>query len=138
VLSEAYVSADLSSADGWRWALSHGVIAGRWKTSDFLAQLRTVYIDGSGQLSQKYLCDPGGRGVYDFVRPTICAARDIRGASSQDNTATPCDAFSSGVRFETYPLDTLGTFGDAPDAGSRCSPTAGGVPEGDDCAPASP
>jgi hypothetical protein len=137
VLNEAYLSADLSSAGG-RWALSQGVLAGRWKTSDFLAQLRTVYIESSGVVSKTYLCDPNGRIAYDLVRETICAARDIRGASSQDNAAMSCDAFSSAVRFETYPLDTLGKFVDSPDAGQRCSPVAGGAPEGDDCAPAPP
>jgi hypothetical protein len=136
VLNGFYVSADLSFKSG-AWSLSNGVFAGRWKTSQFLEQLRAVYIKDSLGLKDAGLCEPAGRPLYEIVKGAICTARDIR-SDQQGVTSLPCDAFSTGLRFETYAIDQLGPIDAGPAIAARCPAVDGGVPANDDCAPASP
>jgi hypothetical protein len=127
-----YVSGDLSFKSG-AWALSNGLFAGRWRTRQFFEQLRTAYVLGSVGVVDAYLCDPQLRPLYDAVKTAICRARDIR-SDTQGHTSLPCDAFSAGLRFETYAVDALGSFMPGPRVEPRCV-DAGVVPTGEDCAP---
>jgi hypothetical protein len=138
LVQEAYLTADLSSPDGTTWKLSNGVVGGRAKTSDFLSQVRTIYVLDTAGLKNVVLCDPGLKiDVYGAVKKEICDGRDIRSASRQDSQGQPCDAFSAALRFDTYALDSPGAFADLPTIAPRCQKD-GGVPEKDDCAPAFP
>ncbi|MBX3227879.1 MAG: hypothetical protein KIT84_22990 [Labilithrix sp.] len=133
-LTDAILTAEVTTADGGP-SLVRGVVAGRWKTSDFLGQVRTIYVkDGSG-LVDKTLCDDDStaRIIYGAVKKEICDARDIR-SDSQDHAEPkqPCDALSAGMRVEAYPIATLGVFEAGAPIAPRCeSDTA--VPAGDDC-----
>lgn len=112
--------------------LRDGVVSGRWKTSDFLGQVRTIYVEDSNGLEQTVLCDPvpGATLIYNSVKSTICDGRDIR-SDSRDNAGEPCDALSAAARIEAYSVKKLGTFAAPPDPGVRCVDAA--IPEGDDC-----
>ena len=114
--------------------LRDGVIGGRWKTSDFLGQVRTIFVEDSNGLVNTVLCEPvpGAALIYGSVKSTICDGRDLR-SDSKDNQGLPCDAFSVAARVEGYGVKELGTFSAAPDGGDRCADAA--VPVGDDCPP---
>ncbi len=130
VLQESWVTAKIVP-DGPGHRLDEGVATGRWKTSDLLAEVRQIYILDSGPFLDVYVCDGTGKLFYDAVKDKVCKGRDIRGASREDNTNVPCDAISTGLRFETYRLDALGPFENRAPIPARCVDAA--VPAGDDC-----
>jgi hypothetical protein len=133
-LSDAVVTARVvpSGDGGLAAALENGVLGGRWRTSDFLGEVRTIFVKDGNGLVDTTLCDPvqGAQLIYGAVKSTICDGRDIR-SDSQDNAGLPCDAISAAARIETYTVKTLGTFGPPPDGGIRCVDAA--IPLGDDC-----
>jgi hypothetical protein len=111
--------------------LSDGIIAGRWKTSDFLSELKKIYILESLDIKDTLVCEPRGALLYTSVKEQLCDGRDLR-SDSKDNQALPCDAVSTGARIETYRLKSLGKFVDSVDAGPRCE-TGSVIPADDDC-----
>jgi hypothetical protein len=114
------------------------VLGGRWRTADMLAQARTIYVLDTAGLKNAVLCDPGlASVVYGSVKKEVCDARDIRGTSRDDAKNLPCDAFSIGLRMDTYAVAASGPFGDLPAVPARCQ-VDGSIPAGDDCAPAAP
>ena len=121
--------------DGPGYKLTDGVVAGRWRTADILAQVRTIFIKDTIGFQNVYLCDPGPvAAVYAAVKKEVCDGRDLRASSKEDNMGLPCDTVSAGVRFEGYALDSAGGFADLPAIAARCEQD-GAVPLGDDCAP---
>ena len=126
--------------DGASWKLADGVLAGRWRTADILAQVRTIFVKDTIGLKNVYLCDPDlmVNGVkidpYKAVKTEVCDGRDLRASSADDNKGLGCQAVSAGIRFDSYAVSTPGTFGDRPAIAARCQ-KPGSVPEGDDCAP---
>jgi len=129
---DAILTANLETDGSGRAVLRDGVLSGRWKTADFLDQVRTIYIEDSNGLTNTVLCDPvpGATLIYNSVKSTICDGRDIR-SDSRDNAGEPCDAISAAARIEAYSVRKLGTFAAPPDGGPRCIDAA--IPEGDDC-----
>lgn len=111
--------------------LSDGVIAGRWKTSDFLDQVKKIYLKKSLNIVDKFICDSEAAALYSSIRTQVCEGRDLR-ADSRDNQRLPCDAVSAGARIETYRVSTIGKFVESFDGGPRCV-TDSAVPENDDC-----
>lgn len=139
VVHEAFFSAPLVP-DGSSWRLENGVLGGRWRTSDLLGQIRTVYLDDTLGQKKVVLCDPGApANLYGSLKTLICPGRDIRGAGREDNKAMPCDSLSAGLLLDTYTVTDAGDFADlpAPIPSARCAKD-GSVPLGDDCPPAAP
>lgn len=137
ILLESFLYASLVQ-DGASWKLQNGVLAGRWRTNDMLGQVRTIYIKDTVGLKNVYLCDPNlPIDVYGSVKKEVCDGRDLRSSSREDNKALPCEAVSTGLRFDSYALDNPGGFADLPARPARCQKD-GSVAEGDDCAPAVP
>ena len=62
---------------------------------------------------------------------------DLRASGRDDSKKLSCDAFSAGLRLDTYVVTTAGAFADLPAMEPRCVKD-GGVPAGDDCPPPSP
>ncbi|MBX3208209.1 MAG: hypothetical protein KF764_24390 [Labilithrix sp.] len=133
-MTDAILSATLATDATGKPALRDGVVAGRWKTADFLGQVRTIYLEDSNGLVDTTLCDrvPGATLIYGGVKSAICDGRDIR-SDSEDNKGLPCDAISAAARVEAYAIDNLGTFAASVDAGGRCADPA--IAVGDDCPP---
>lgn len=71
--------------------IEKGVLAGRWRSGDFLASLSSFEVLGS-KLCMDNL-------AYSNVRGAICNARDIL-ANGTDAKSKPCDSVSLGVGFE--------------------------------------
>jgi hypothetical protein len=133
-LTDAVISATLGKDAAGKPVLLDGVMAGRWKTSDFLGQVRTIYLADSNGLVDTTLCDNvrGAQLIYNGVKDAICDGRDIR-SDSADNQGLPCDAVSAAARIETYSINELGEFMPPDDGGVRCASPA--VLPGDDCPP---
>ncbi len=133
-MTDAVVAVTIGTAASGKRELRDGVIGGRWKTSDFLAQVRTIFLANSSGLVNTTLCDdvPGAKLIYGSVKDTICDGRDIR-SDSEDGKGLPCDAISAGARIDTYRVNQLGTFAMPNDGGVRCQAPA--IPLGDDCPP---
>jgi hypothetical protein len=133
-ITDAIISATVGTDESGKPALRQGVVAGRWKTSDFLGQVRTIYVKNSNGLKNTVLCEavPGAQLIYKSVKSQICDGRDIR-SDSADNKNLPCDAISAGLTIETYSVQQLGSFAAGADGGVRCVDEA--VPVGDDCPP---
>lgn len=134
-LSDAIVTAEITTRGttgdgGAAYALTDGVISGRWKSADFLDQVRSIYLLDSNGLEDTFLCEPAASLIYGAVKTSICEARDIR-SDSKDDGSLPCDAVSAAARIETYAIDKLGTFVPAFTDEPRC--VDGVVPAGDDC-----
>ena len=131
-MTDAILTALVSQTEPF---LHDGVVTGRWKTSDFLGQVRTIFIKDSNGLVNATLCDPvpGAQTIYSAVKQTICDGPDIR-SDSRDNQGLPCDALSAAARIEAYRVKRLGTWTGLADAGARCA-NAPAVPEGDGCPP---
>lgn len=129
---DAIITATLDRDTSGKIVLRDGVMSGRWKTSDFLGQVRTIYVEDSNGLEDTVLCDPvpGATLIYNGVKSTICDGRDIRADSNDDGTQA-CDAISVAARVEAYGVKSLGTFAAVPDVAPRCVDAA--VPAGDDC-----
>jgi hypothetical protein len=137
ILQEGFISG-MIVADGPSWRLDNAVMGGRWRTSDILGQVRTIYVKDTIGLKNVYLCDPAlPFDVYGAVKKEVCDGRDLRSTSRDDAKNLPCDSFSTGLRIDTYAVSTAGTFADLPAMAARCVKD-GGVAEGDDCPPASP
>jgi hypothetical protein len=137
IIQESFVSGMLV-VDGTSWRLTDAVLGGRWRTADMLGQARTIYVKDTVGLKNAVLCDPGVPSqVYGAVKKEVCDARDIRGTSRDDGKGLPCDAFSTGLRIDTYSVVDPGPFADLPAVAVRCQ-LDGSVPANDDCAPASP
>lgn len=137
IILEAYATGMLVQ-DGPSWKLSQGVLGGRWRTADILSQVRTIYVKDTAGLKNAYLCDPGlANTVYNAVKKEVCDGRDLRSTSRDDSKGLPCDAFSAGLKIDTYAVNEPGDFADLTATPPRCQADAS-VPEADDCAPASP
>ena len=122
-------------ADGAGFKVTDGVLAGRWRTADILAQVRTIYLKDTIGLQNVYLREQGRvAAVYTAVKKEVCSGRDLRASSSEDGEELPCEAVSAGIRFDSYALDRAGCFADLPVIPARCQQD-GAVPLGDDCPP---
>lgn len=133
-LSDVILTATLTTAGG-ATSLTAGTVGGRWKTSDFLGQVRTIYVEDANGLRDTTLCEPEAvaQVLYGSVKKEVCDARDIR-SDSNDTAQLGCDAVSAAMRVETYPVTKLGVFEDGPTIPPRCE-VDGAIPLGDDCAP---
>ena len=132
IIQEGFLVGDLV-ADGAGWKLNAGIVAGRWRTSDILDQVRQIFIKDTLNLKNVVLCDPGNPTiVYESVKPEVCDGRDLRGASAEDNKGMPCDSVSAALRFDSYALTASGPFYTRPAIAARCV-AAGSVPAGDNC-----
>ena len=121
--------------DGVGFKITDGVLAGRWRTADILAQVRTIYLKDTIGFKNVYVCDQGlVASVYKAAKKEVCNGRDLRASISEDNKGLPCEAVSAGIRFDSYALDSAGGFADLPVIPARCQQD-GAVPLGDDCAP---
>lgn len=123
--------------DGGGFRLKDAVLGGRWRTADMLSQVRTIYIADTLGVKNKYLCEPGlVPDVYKLVKTAICDARDLRAVDTEDKKDLPCNAFSTAMVVDTYPVDDEGPLTDLPPeaTAARCT-MPGAVPVGDDCAP---
>lgn len=120
-LTDAIVVGTLASSDAGT-ALSGASVAGRWKTADFLGQVRTIYIKDANGIVNKVICDDAveTQFLYGIVRNEICSARDLRG-DSKDGQQLGCDAVSAAMRIESYPVNTIGVFDAGPDIDARCT-----------------
>ena len=122
--------------DGTSWKVVQGVLGGRWRTVDMLGQVRTIFIKDTTGLKNVHLCDPNlPINIYGAVKTEVCDGRDLRSASREDGKGLPCDAFSAGIKLDTYAVNMPGPFADLPVIPARCQQD-GSVPVGDDCAPA--
>ncbi len=128
---ELWLAGDLvTDASGTR--ITNATLGGRWKTADFLGEVRLIYLKSTLGVMNQYLCEMGSPAfIYGTVKKEACSGRDIRSASREDNTNMPCDALSVGLRFDTYAVDRAGPFQLGPGYGPRCQDA--GVPAGDDC-----
>ena len=129
---DAIVTANVATSSDGKTVLRDGVVSGRWKTSDFLGEVRTIFIEDSNGLKNTVLCDPvpGATLIYEGVKAAVCDGRDIR-SDSKDNAGEACDAVSAAARIEAYSVKSLGTFAAPLDGGLRCVDAA--IPAGDDC-----
>lgn len=86
-ITNARVVAHIGARSGSGVALESGHIAGRMSLSSVLAQgMRSGVCRDSG--------------VYDALKPVVCAARDLPLDPSKDGRDTPCDALSIGIGFD--------------------------------------
>jgi hypothetical protein len=132
VVHEGYLAGSLVT-DGGAY-LADAVAGGRWKTSDFLDQVRQIHVVNALGVTSAYLCDPGTINIaYAAVKNETCRGRDIRSTARDDGAKLPCDSISLGMRVQTYPVLKPGAFATAPPHAVRCVDAA--VPAGDDCAP---
>lgn len=137
LINEGFMSG-LLVPDGTSWRLDKAVVGGRWSTASILAQVREIYVKDTAGLKNVYLCDPNLLfDIYKAVKKEVCDGRDLRASSRDDNQGLPCDAFSVGIRLDTYAVDEPGPFADLPVIPPRCT-KAGTVPAGDDCSDAGP
>jgi hypothetical protein len=138
IIQESYLGGALVP-DGTSWRLKDATLGGRWRTSDILGQVRTIYIKNTLGLNNVVLCDPKlAPDVYGAVKKEVCDGRDIRSASADDGKNLPCDSFSAGILVDTYAVAVPGPFADLPAITTTRCRQDGSVPEGDDCAPAFP
>lgn len=133
-ITDVVLTATLATANGMT-SLSAGTVAGRWKTSDFLGQVRTIFVKDANGLENTVLCEPDAiaRLLYGSVKKEVCDARDIR-SDSNDTAKLGCDGVSAAMRVEAYPVTNLGYFDAGPQVPPRCL-VDGAIPLGDDCAP---
>jgi hypothetical protein len=125
LLREAWMTARIQGS-GPAARLTDGIVAARWRTSDFLGEVRMIRV---GPLT---VCEPPAReGLYVPAKAKLCSGRDIHAASADDGKATSCSAISIGARFDTYAIDALGPFELEEPFSTRCEDA--GVPLGDDC-----
>jgi hypothetical protein len=98
-LSGGYVIGKLTRTSEGALRLSDGVLAGRWPTDEALTSLQNVRdpFGPSGE-GARYLCRDNL--LYQQIKPRICAAADIAGSATQDNTGASCSALSVGLPFE--------------------------------------
>lgn len=74
--------------------LNNALLVGRWRTSDLFRALSTYRnSDGSAFCTDDNL--------YKIAKPTICNSVDIY--SGIGTPTTPCDSFSLGMEFTTFP-----------------------------------
>ena len=78
-----------------RYKLSEGIVAARWKTSDFFKVTSAISI---GDVP---LCNDGSFSYMQF-KELICGHVDI--ASTLGGPTTECDALSFGMKFSTEPV----------------------------------
>ncbi|MBX3193421.1 MAG: hypothetical protein KF819_40945 [Labilithrix sp.] len=132
---EGWLDAKLEVTSEGLWRLTDGMVGGRWRTKDFLEQVRQIYVKDSQGIRDKYLCNPGAPTlVYNLAKTEVCFSRDLRSTSLEDKKGLPCDAFSVGLRFSTYALKDEGPLVDLPPIPERCT-GAGDLPPGDECRP---
>ena len=144
IVHEGYLSGAIVP-DGAGFKLVQAVLGGRWRTSEMLQQVRTIWVKDTAGLKNVVLCDPNlPVDVYTAVKKQVCDGRDIRTSSQDDGKGLPCDAFSVGMKIDTYAVDLPGPFVNQPPAGppaplvaDRCKKD-GSIPATDDCAPAFP
>ncbi len=129
-ITDAILTATLSGT-----SLANGTVAGRWKTSEFLGQVRTIFVKDANGLKDTVLCEPVpfAQLLYGSVKKEVCDARDIR-SDSNDTAKLGCDAVSAAMRVEAYPVTSLGVFDAGAPVPTRCE-VDGAVPLGDDCTP---
>ncbi|MFT3769465.1 MAG: hypothetical protein QM820_28845 [Minicystis sp.] len=96
------------------WALSEGVLAARWKSSDLFQALST-YRDGDG----KPICTDLGLG-YASAKSAFCSGLDILADPSGAKTL-PCDALSIGIGF-TAQEAKIGVVDEPPMTTPGCPP----------------
>lgn len=107
-LAGVIVTADLASDGKGGFAISHGILVGRWPTRRFLTALATI----KDPLGTDFLC--GDSGVYDSVKGAICNGRDITSSLQSDNSNAPCDALSFALRFTASPAKLGSVYAAAP------------------------
>jgi hypothetical protein len=125
VLREAWITADLSSGGA---SLDNGTLGGRAKSSDFLGQVRSVYVAGRG-----YLCVPANRSIFDGALSAVCGTREIRSSHCDDGRSVPCDAMSFGARFAAETVGPQTTFDGGVDLYKDRCLDVGDVEAGVDC-----
>jgi hypothetical protein len=128
-IRDAILTAKLERT-GETTTMRDGLITGRWKTADFLAETRTIYLADANDLVDTTLCEKQGVVLYGAVKGAVCDGPDIR-SDSQDRRGLPCDAISAAARIEGYSVKQLGTWKKLPVVGPRCVDAS--VPLGDDC-----
>lgn len=114
-LSSVVMRATIEKATGGGYRLSRGILGARWKVPDMMADLGSVTI-----LDSEHLCTDST--FYSFVKQKLCSVADI--PSGVDGPASPCNALSFGVGFETDPA-LLGPVkpGSAPSGGCTAQNT---------------
>ena len=120
-LTGGIVTAEIVKTDAGGWALTNGVLAGRWALPDIFTSLST-FRDNKGEP----ICT--GNVTYEFGKSTICTGVDILSTTGVPSDA--CDALSFGVAFTADPAQ-LGVPVD-PTLPSKFCPD-GGDPAGDTC-----
>lgn len=98
---------------GETYAVSEGVLSGRFNARDLLTALETV---PNPLVSSGYLC--GEDPLYRNTRDIVCANLDLPTDQALDGRDTPCDAVSIAARFSTVPA----VLGDVVDPGPRKKP----------------
>jgi hypothetical protein len=132
-LHDVIIQGTLVTANG-ATVLTAGTVAGRWKTDEFLGQVRTIFVKDGNGLHNTVLCEPVAIAqlLYGGVKKEVCDARDIR-SDSDDTHNLPCDAFSAAMRIDSYSVTNLGAFDASAPIAPRCQDAA--IPVGDDCTP---
>jgi hypothetical protein len=82
---------------GGTFALSNGILAGRWTTSKLLASFAAV----TDPFTNQPICP--GEPLYTNLKPMICKAADILGDPTVSDPTKLCDALSIGMGFTSEP-----------------------------------
>lgn len=130
-LRETWLTARVA-ADGDGFRLDEGVIAGRYRTVDFLSEVLSIYVEHLGALRDFHVCDEPGKPVYGAIKQQLCPVRDLRGSEREDRSGSSCDAVSFVVRFDAPAAGFQDFFFDGGAFPPRCVDAA--TPLGDDCA----
>ncbi len=119
-LTGGLVTAEIVKTDAGGWALTSGVLAGRWTLPDIFLSLST-FRDNKGEPICK------GNVAYEFGKTTICGGADILGGTGVPSDA--CDALSFGVAFTAdpaqlgFPVDPTNPAKECPDGGDPADDT---------------
>jgi hypothetical protein len=98
-LRDVIVTGKLERVDaGLGWVLREGRLGGRWNREEILGGIGSLQYDG------KRICE--NKVFWDFIRPGICAGRDLPAErTSATSASSPCDAVSALAKFETYAVE---------------------------------
>jgi hypothetical protein len=93
ILHSPVMTATIKKRPDGVYALSGGVIAGRWAAGDALQAI------GLLTTTNGTLCQDDNGAIFAIVAPYVCKGREIMASSNADASA-PCDALSVAVGFD--------------------------------------
>ena len=115
-LKGSVVTAKLAASNG-SYALTDGIVAGRWATRTLLTSMQYLR---DPLATSRSLC--GTDPTYLAIKDQICKSTDLASDVAGDNTNAPCAAISVAVGFDAEPAK-IGALTTGKSQGAPCGPT---------------